>query len=76
MESPVDFLFSFVIIPSLTAGKQKNGCEASNLDLLDKKIDEERKIIEDAKQKGVWKGGLDSNRELFTELDAEFARKI
>ena len=46
------------------------------LDLLNKKVDEENKIIEDAKRKGIWKPGLDSNRELFKELDVEFARKI
>ena len=50
--------------------------QAEYLELLNKKLDEEKKIIEDAKQKGIWRDGLDSNRDLFTELDAEFARKI
>ena len=31
--------------------------------------------MEGAKQQGIWRDGLDSNRELFTELDAEFAKK-
>ena len=46
------------------------------LELLNKKLDEEEKIIESAKRKGVWREGLDSNRELFAELDAEYAKKI
>lgn len=46
------------------------------LELLNKKLDEEKKIIEDAKRKGIWKAGLDSNRELFAALDAEYAKKI
>ncbi len=50
--------------------------QAEYLELLNRKLDEERIIIEDAKQKGIWKPGLDSNRELFKELDVEFARKI
>lgn len=50
--------------------------QAEYLELLNKKLDEEKKIIEDAKQKGIWRDGLDSNRDLFAELDAEFARKI
>lgn len=50
--------------------------QAEYLDLLNKKLDEEERIVEDAKQKGIWRDGLDSNRELFTELDAEFAKKI
>ena len=50
--------------------------QAEYLELLNKKLDEEKKIIEDAKQKGIWRDDLDSNRDLFTELDAEFAKKI
>ena len=50
--------------------------QAEYLELLNKKVDEEKKIIEDAKRKGIWKDGLDSNRELFKELDAEFAQTI
>ena len=46
------------------------------LELLSKKLDEEEKIIESAKRKGIWRAGLDSNRELFTELDAEYTKKI
>lgn len=46
------------------------------LELLNRKLDEERRIIEDAKQKGIWQPGLDSNRELFASLDAKYARKI
>lgn len=33
-------------------------------------------IIEDAKKKGIWKQGLDSNKELFIENDNETKRKI
>lgn len=54
----------------------KRQAQAEYLNLLNKKLDEEEKIIEDAKRKGIWKDGLDSNRELFKELDTEFARKI
>lgn len=36
--------------------------QAEYLDLLNRKLDEEKKIIEDAKQKGIWRDGLDSNR--------------
>lgn len=50
--------------------------QSEYLDLLNKKLDEEKKIIEDAKHNGIWRDGLDSNMELFTELDAEFAKKI
>lgn len=46
------------------------------LDLLNKKHDEEKRIIEDAKRRGIWRAGLDSNRELFVALDAEYAKKI
>lgn len=46
------------------------------LELLNKKLNKEEKIIEDAKQKGVWKPGLDSNRELFIEIEREFTEKI
>lgn len=50
--------------------------QSEYLDLLNKKIDDEKKIIENAKRNGIWKDGLDSNRDLFTELDREFARKV
>lgn len=50
--------------------------QAEYLDLLNKKLDEEEKIIEDAKKRGIWKDGLDTNRELFKDLDVEFSRKI
>ena len=33
-------------------------------------------IIEEAKKKGIWKQGLDSNKELFIENDNETKRKI
>lgn len=46
------------------------------LELLNKKLDEEKNIIEDAKRKGIWRAGFDSNRELFAALDAEYAKKI
>ncbi len=54
----------------------RDQAQAEYLDLLNKKVDEEKEIIEDAKQKGIWKPGFDSNRELFKELDAKFARTI
>ena len=50
--------------------------QAEYLDLLNKKLDEEEKIIEDAKKRGIWKDGLDTNRERFKDLDVEFSRKI
>lgn len=55
-----------------------NSEQAQNeyLELLNKKLNEEEKIIESTKRKGIWRAGLDSNRELFTELDAEYAKKI
>lgn len=46
------------------------------LKLLKWKIDEEDKIIEAPKKAGNWKRGLDSNEELFTELEKEFAEKV
>lgn len=46
------------------------------LNLLKWKIDEEDKIIEAAKKAGNWKRGLDSNEELFAELEKEFAEKV
>ena len=46
----------------------KRQAQAEYLNLLNKKLDEEEKIIEDAKRKGIWKDVLDSNRELFKEL--------
>ena len=46
------------------------------LELLNKKLDEEKKIIEAAKRKGIRRAGLDSNRDLFAALDAEYAKKI
>lgn len=54
----------------------KKQVNAEYLELLNKKLDEENKIIQSAKEKGIWEPGLDSNRELFTELDAEFERKV
>lgn len=46
------------------------------LNLLKWKIDEEGKIIEKAKKAGNWEYGLDSNEELFMELEKEFAEKV
>ena len=46
------------------------------LKLLNEKIDKENEIIKDAKTRGIWKEGLDSNEELFAELKAEFERKV
>lgn len=42
-----------------------------------KKINErEDKIIDDAKKKGIWKPGLDGNRELFADIKKEMQDKL
>ena len=53
-----------------------NRDQAEYLELLSRKLDEEKNIIETAKRKGIWRAGLDSNRELFEDMDAEYAKKI
>ena len=40
---------------------------------LNQKHDE---IIEQAKKEGIWKCGLDSNRELFVQVDNEAKEKL
>lgn len=54
----------------------KEQIQAEYLELLNRKIDKASRIIEDAKKRGVWKEGLDSNEELFAELNASFARQV
>lgn len=54
----------------------KEQAQDEYLKLLNKKIDDEEKIMKDAKKKGIWKQGLDSNKELFAEINSEFNKKI
>ena len=54
----------------------KEQIQAEYLELLNRKIDEESRIIEDAKKRGIWKEGLDSNEELFAELKASFEKQV
>ncbi len=54
----------------------KEQANAEYLKLLNEKLNEENKIIESAKKKGIWRDGLDSNKELFKELDAKFERDM
>ena len=44
--------------------------------LLEQKIKEEDQIIQEAKEKGIWKQGLDSNSDLFIEVNEKFKKKI
>lgn len=50
--------------------------QAEYLELLKRKIDEEDELIEAAKERGIWKEGLDSNQEFFVELNAKFAKQV
>lgn len=54
----------------------KEQAQAEYLKLLQQKIDAEEKIMEEAKKKGTWKQGLDSNNELFAENNKKFNEKI
>ena len=44
--------------------------------IIGERNDKADRIIMDAKAKGIWKPGLDSNRELFKELDLETKKKL
>ncbi len=37
---------------------------------------EEDEIVEQAKREGIWKPGLDSNRELFKDIADKYKKKI
>ena len=65
-----------LIFRGIYSGMNKKQAQAEYLSLLNKKLDDEEKIIEDAKKRGIWKDGLDTNRELFKELDVEFSKKV
>lgn len=54
----------------------KEQAQSEYLKLLNKHIDEEKRIMEDAKKKGIWDSGLDSNRELFKKSNEEFMKKV
>lgn len=38
--------------------------------------DKADEIIKQAQADGIWKSGLDTNRDLFKELDAEYKQKL
>lgn len=44
--------------------------------LLKKRMQEEERIIKEAKEQGRWRSGLDANQDLFLELNQEFAKKV
>lgn len=44
--------------------------------ILDESIKEEKRIIQEAVKNGTWKMGLDSNRDLFTELHEKTFERI
>ena len=54
----------------------KEQAQSEFLKLLNKKIDDEYKIIEDAKEKGTWQLGFDSNRNLFKDTNRDFVEKV
>ena len=54
----------------------KEQAQAEYLKLLQQKIESEEKIMEEAKKKGIWKQGLDSNNLLFAENSKKFKEKI
>ena len=54
----------------------KEQIQVEYLKLLNQKVDDENKIIIEAKKRGIWKEGLDSNNELFVELNTKFAKSI
>ena len=54
----------------------KEQIQVEYLKLLNQKVDDENKIIIEAKKRGIWKEGLDSNNELFVELNTKFAKNI
>ena len=46
------------------------------LKLLDENVRENQKIAKNAKENGLWKPGLDANRDLFAESNRRFKKKI
>ena len=54
----------------------KEEAEKEYLKLLKKHVDDNNKIIEKAKKEGIWKSGLDSNNEFFTQSKEEFMKKV
>lgn len=54
----------------------KEQIQAEYLKLLSKRCDEADEIVKKAKENGTWMPGLDSNRDLFLELDKQFKIKI
>ena len=54
----------------------KEQIQVEYLKLLNQKVDDENKIIIEAKKRGIWKEGLDLNNELFVELNTKFAKSI
>lgn len=54
----------------------KEQIQVEYLKLLNQKVDDENKIIIEAKKRGIWKEGLDSNNELFVELNTKFVKSI
>lgn len=54
----------------------KEQAQEEFIKLLKQKVKEEDRIIEEAKENGLWKQGLDSNNELFIELNNKYNKKI
>ena len=54
----------------------KEQIQSEYLKLLKQKVKDEDKIMKEAKEKGIWKPGLDANNGLFVELNEEFQKKV
>ena len=54
----------------------KEQAKIEYIKILDESIKEAEQITQEAKKNGNWKMGLDSNRELFTELHKKTIEKI
>ena len=54
----------------------KEQAKIEYIKIIDESIKEEERIVQEAKKNGTWKMGLDSNRELFTELHKKTIEKI
>ena len=54
----------------------KEQAKIEYIKIIDESIKEEERIMQEAKKNGTWKMGLDSNRELFTELHKKTFEKI
>lgn len=46
------------------------------LELLDQRIAEEELLIQEAKEKGYWKMGLDANNDLFIAIQKKYKKLI